>query len=236
MKRKLLLICGILSSILYVAMNIFVPMRYEGYNSASQTVSELSAIGAPTRTLWVLLGIIYNLLLVAFGWGIWKSLPRNPYLKLMGVSMILYAVIGLFWPPMHQREVLATGGGTLTDTLHIIFTLVTVPLMLLAIGFGAASFGKRFRLYSIVTIVVLIMFGILTGLDSPRMETGLPTPWIGVWERITIGAFMLWIVILAINLLRQEKKEDLLTATTKNRFKEKMKANVQQHSKMKQLV
>jgi hypothetical protein len=63
--RKVFLVCGILSSLLYVAMNVFVPMRLEGYNSASQTISELSAIGVPTRPLWIPLGIAYTVLLIA---------------------------------------------------------------------------------------------------------------------------------------------------------------------------
>jgi hypothetical protein len=54
MTRKILLVCGLLPSMLYVAMNVFVAMQWEGDSSASQTVSELSAIGAPTRSLWVL--------------------------------------------------------------------------------------------------------------------------------------------------------------------------------------
>jgi hypothetical protein len=73
MTRKILLLCGLLSSVLYVAMNIFVPMQWQGYSAASQAVSELSAIDAPTRPLWVSLGIAYTLLLTAFGWGIWRS-------------------------------------------------------------------------------------------------------------------------------------------------------------------
>ena len=56
MTRPILLVCGILSSLLYIAMNVFVPMQWDGYSSASQTVSELSAIGAPTRSLWAALG------------------------------------------------------------------------------------------------------------------------------------------------------------------------------------
>jgi putative effector of murein hydrolase len=60
--QKVLLSCGTLSSLLYVAMLIFVPMQYEGYNSASQTISELSAIGAPTKALWVPLVVEYSLL------------------------------------------------------------------------------------------------------------------------------------------------------------------------------
>lgn len=30
----------------------------------------------------------------------------------------------------------------------------------------------------------------------------MPTPWMGVWERINIIAYMIWIVVLAILLLR----------------------------------
>ena len=233
--QMILLICGIFSSLLYVAMNIFVAMQYEGYNSASQTVSELSAIDSPTRSLWVSLAIVYALLMIAFGWGVWKSAARNRRLRIVGRAMIVNVIIGLFWPPMHQREVLAAGGGTLTDTLHIVFTMITVPLFLLAIGFGAAAFGKRFRIYSIVTIVVLIVFGVLTGFDSPRMEADLPTPWIGVWERISIGAYMLWVVVLAIVLLRAEKRQGSLTATANDKLREKVTGQEQQ-SKMKQTI
>jgi len=60
-----------------------------------------------------------------------------------------------------------------------------------------------------VTIVVLVGFGALTGLASPRMEANLPTPWIGVWERISIRAYMLWIVVRAVLLLRKKKEWSL---------------------------
>ena len=51
--------------------------------------------------------------------------------------------------------------------------------MLLAIGFRAAAFGKRFRLYSIATFLMLLLGGVLTGLDQPRLAANLPTPWMG---------------------------------------------------------
>ena len=208
MARKVLLVCGIVSSLLYVAMNVFVPMQWEGYSSASQTVSELSAIGAPTRALWVPLGIVYTLLLTAFGWGVWESARRNRPLRIVGGLMVASGVIGLAWPPMHQRAVLAAGGGTLTDTMHIVWSVVTVLLFVLEIGFGAAAFGKRFRLYSIATMVILVVFGTLTGLDGPRVSANLPTPWVGVWERISIAAFLLWVVVLAVGLLHVVDRQD----------------------------
>jgi hypothetical protein len=76
MARKALLVCGILSSLLYVAMNVFVAMQWKGYSSASQTVSELSAIGASTRPLWFVLGID-TLLVAAFGLGIRSAAERS---------------------------------------------------------------------------------------------------------------------------------------------------------------
>jgi len=200
--RTILLACGILSSLLYVAMNVFVPMQWPAYSSASQTVSELSAIGAPTRSLWLPFGIIYTLLTAAFGWGVRMSAGRNRPLRLAGDLMIVYGVIGLGWPPMHQREVLAAGGGTLTDTLHLTWAAISALLMLLAMGFGAAALGTRFRIYSVGTMVTLAVFGTLTSLSAPRVSANLPTPWAGVWERINIGVFLLWVVVLAVLLLR----------------------------------
>lgn len=76
--------------------------------------------------------------------------------------------------------------------------------MMLAIGFGAGFLGKRFRLYSVVTIAILVVFGTLTGIGAPRLEANLPTPWLGVWERICIASGMIWIAVLAIPLLRLE--------------------------------
>jgi len=203
MVRKSLLICGILSSLHYVAMNVFVPLQWEGYSSASQTVSELSAIGAPTRPLWVWLGTVYSLLVTAFGCGVWKSAGRNRPLRVVGGLMIVDGVLSLYWPPMHLRG----AEFTLTDTMHIVWAMVTVLLMMLAIGFGAAAFDKRFRAYSIATMVILVVFGALTGMDGPRIAANLPTPWVGVWERISIVAFLLWVVVLAFALLRAQLEQ-----------------------------
>jgi hypothetical protein len=67
MLRGGLLVCGVLSSLLYVAMTIFVAMQWEGYSSTSQTISELS-IGAPTRSFWVVPGALSTNLSVILLW------------------------------------------------------------------------------------------------------------------------------------------------------------------------
>ena len=173
-------------------------IRYDGYSPISQVPSELTAIGAPTRALWARLGWIYTVLVTAFGIGVWQSAGGDRAVRIVGGLVLAYASLGLLWPfaAMHQREVLAAGGGTLSDTLHVVLGAVTVFLMFLAIGLGASAFGKPFRLYSIATIVVLLTFGGLTFLEAPRLQANQPTPWIGLWERINITVFLLWVVML----------------------------------------
>src|SRR5436190_23631722 len=114
--QKALLICGILSSLWYVAVNIYVPLQYDGYSVVSYTVSELSAINSPTRLLWDMLVLLYPLLFVAFGWGVLRASNRNRSLRVVGNLIIAYCISNFYWPPMHMRG----NESTITDALHIV--------------------------------------------------------------------------------------------------------------------
>jgi hypothetical protein len=190
----------------YVVINIIVSMQYAGYDSSSTTVSELSAIGAPTRNLWVILCIFYSLLFMAFGVGIWLSARGNRKLQVVAAVVIFDALLGFFWPPMHQRDVIAAGGGTLTDTLHLAWAFIHLILMLLMIGFGAAALGKDFKVFSIFIVLVFALFGMLTARASEGIRAGLPTPNLATWERINIGAYMLWVIVFSMVLQKKTSK------------------------------
>lgn len=201
MTTKTLLLCGILASLLYLAMNVLVPLQWPGYSVLSQVVSELSAVGAPTRVLWVALGVPYTALILAFGFGVWLSAGGSRALRAAGGCTIGSGVLNIFWPPMHLRGAELT----LTDTLHIVWSGAAVLLMLGAIVFGAVAFGRRFRVFSAVAVAAMIVFGgVLTGLDGPKIAADLPTPWVGLWERIAIAAYFVWLVAFATGLLRRQ--------------------------------
>ncbi len=90
----------------------------------------------------------------------------------------------------------------LTDALHIVWSVVALLCMLIAMGAGAAALGGGFRRYSLATVAVFLVFGTLIFLDAPRLAANLPTPWIGVWERVLMGAVQLWNVALVVALWR----------------------------------
>src|SRR4029078_2061581 len=141
--------CGAAAFLLYVGLDALAAARYDGYSYRDQTISELSAIGAPPRALSMQLGFMYSVLAIACGFGIWASADRKRALRFVAVFVTGIGVLGLVgWPfaPLHQREVLAAGGGTLSDTRHLTLGAVSTLLFVLSIALGATAFGRRFRL------------------------------------------------------------------------------------------
>jgi hypothetical protein len=198
--KRLLFLCGILSSLVFVSADLISAAAWKGYSYRSQVISELMAINAVSRPVAVPLFMIYDLLVVTFGSGILLFTPEGR-LRLAGGLIIgagITSLITTLFFPMHLR----TEAATISDTMHIIITGVTTILMLLAIASAAAVYGKGFRYYAIFTIIILLVFGALAGLDIPRIADGQPTPWLGFTERVTIGAYVLWMAVLSVKLMR----------------------------------
>ena len=199
---KVLLACGIVAPLLYLASDVIAGMRWEGYSFRDQTISELNAIGAPTRPLTIALGLAGYTFLAAFGVGVWTSATLGRRLRVAGGALVVLGVLSLWAVPfasIHVRE----AEESLTDTLHLVGGAIAGLLLLVTIGFGAAVFGKRYRVYSIATILVVVAFVAWMGIDGSRVVDDLATPWIGVKERIYVYAYQLWLVVFAVALLRQ---------------------------------
>lgn len=203
MVRKVLLACGILSSLLYIVANdVLAAMRYPGYNRISQPISELSATFAPSRPILVPLIVIYEVLLIAFGIGVWRSAHNKRALRVTSGLVIAFGAVGLASFPFAMTQL------DLTNTMHnITMGIVTPLLMFLAVGFGAASLGRWFRLYSILTFVALVVSSGLIIMETARIAAGEPAPWFGLTERMLIGAWLLWVAVLAIVLLRPQLEQ-----------------------------
>ena len=154
---KVLLVCGILSSLLYVAIDVLGGLRYEGYSFTSQAISELMATGAPSEAFVDPLFITYGVLVLAFGVGVRREgVGRSRALRIAGALLMAYAALGFAGPTLFEMR--PRGAGSLeSDAPHIILTGVLVLLTLLAIGFGAFAFGTRFRIYSVATLLTVVV-------------------------------------------------------------------------------
>ena len=199
--RRILLMCGIFSPLLYAIADLIAGRRWGGYSFRDQAISELGAIGAPSRPLFSFLLIAVYLLLVAFGVGIRQAAGSNGRLRVVAGLLIGLGVLALTvgqFVPMRPR---GTEQG-LTGALHLIEGAVAMLMVMATMGIAATVFGSRFRLYTIATIALVLAFGAWSGMDVPRIEAGLATPWAGVKERIFWYAYQWWFAVLALTLLR----------------------------------
>jgi hypothetical protein len=193
--RKVLLTAGVLSSMLYVlATDVVAAAQWDNYSRAGEMVSKLFAVGSPARpALIVLVGGIYTVLMIAFGLGVWASAHSNRPLRVTGAVLIAYGVsniVALFFPLDLSNNAAVP--------MHIVATNSMLVLMLAAMGFAAAAFHGWLRVYSITSLITSVAAGIVSFMAAPYE----PTLVLGIGERISIGAFLLWVAVLAIALWR----------------------------------
>lgn len=203
---RTLLACGIGYSLVSVIENdVIAATRYEGYSRMSQAISELSAKGAPTRRFLVAMLPLSGALMTAFGIGVSKSASGSRALRVTGGLLAAGGPMSFAWLPfpMSSRADIQRGAGASNDVGHMVLSGATGLLVLAEMGSAAAAFGNRFRLYSLASAAtVLVFMGILTGREGAKLAHGGPTARLGLYERIGMEAWLLWMAVLAINLLR----------------------------------
>jgi hypothetical protein len=206
--QRVLLGCGMVAPAWWVAMDVIGSLRYPGYSYIDQTISELSAEGAPTRAfMTVLSGIPYAVLMIAFGMGIWITAGGRRAQRITAavvIGEVVWGFVGGLAFPMAPREVIAAGQATLRNQMHAWYGIGMPIFFVLAIGCGSRLFGKRFRYFSYATILTMIVFGMLEGAQTGALTANQPTPWLGVEERLNAYASMLWFAVLAGGLLRAQ--------------------------------
>jgi len=213
MVRKVLLVGGVLSSLLYViSIDVIAALGYPDYhNYADQMVSELFAVGAPTRTLMVWCSIAYNVLVFVLAMGVWASAGGKRATRFTAAALVGYGAIstaGLLLFPMDIRGTVESQ----RDSLHIVATIVMSMFIVAMMAFGGGAHGKRFRIYSLATIATVIVFGVWAGVLARPMPG--PTPWLGLAERVNIYATMLWVSVLAVSFLRVHDRAGIRSMAT----------------------
>jgi len=200
MSRKFLLVCGVLSSLVYLAMDVLGALRWDGYSYVDQTISELAALGAPSRPIALALGTLYNLLLILFAAGVAASAEGSRGLRTAAAALAGIAATGLIaaFFPIGMRG----GAWTINETVHVTLTSIGVLLIVVAMYCSANAAGPRFFLYSMVSLAVMLLFGALAGASGQSLADNLPTPWMGVTERLCIFSYLGWIGVLAAVLMR----------------------------------
>jgi len=196
-----LLVCGILAALVYIATDVLGVLRYPGYDFTAQGISELMAVGAPTKHLVDSIFVVYGALAFTFAIGVLRESSGQRTLRVAGLLLLCYAVagaLGRFFPAY------ARGAGSFNDSVpHVILTGVLVVLMLGSLGFGSLVLGKQFRIYSLATLGTIVALGVASGFYASRLAAQQPTPGFGIVERVLIYAYLIWAAVLGVLLMRR---------------------------------
>jgi hypothetical membrane protein len=208
MASRLLLASGIAAPLLYAVADGVSGSRRPGYSFLHQTISELGAIGAPSRPLFAaLLFVVYGLM-VAFGLGVWMEAGRNRRLRTAGTLIVTLGVLALTAGQLAAMRMRGAEQG-LAGTMHLLEGAVAMSITFSAMGIAAAALGQRFRRYTVVTIVLCVVFGAWSLVAIPQIDLGLATPWLGLKERVFWYGHQSWFAVLALTLLRRLDKSSL---------------------------
>jgi hypothetical protein len=78
-------------------MDLAASAAYDGYSYRDQASSELSAVDAPTRTFWLTLSPIYQVLAFAFAIGVLRAATGRRRVRVTGWLLLAMAFNGLLW-------------------------------------------------------------------------------------------------------------------------------------------
>lgn len=192
-----LLVCGILASLLKVGADILARARWKGYSLVSQSISELSAIGSPTRALVLPFELAYDGLMIAFSVGLWLA-AGLPLLRGTAVFIAGNALISLLVVLLVPMRISADGTPS-TSAPHVALMATAMVFFLLAIVLGGTSSHDWFRYYSYATLLAYVGLAVLRLLAPPRTSQGTPAVTIGAQERTMVLGYLLWVVALALH-------------------------------------
>lgn len=193
MKRKQIVIAGIIGPLFYFILLTLLGMLWAGYNPISTGMSEIGAVGSPFKDIMNYLGFsLLGLSIILFSIGLraffkrgWQITASYILFLLSGVFMFLVG----FFPCDAQCIDL-----TLAGRMHSIVSTIPAILMPLAIILSAhplsKHFGKRWGHAS-------FYLGIVSMLSGPLMLSGVFDSYSGIIQRAGLGISLLWMAVLS---------------------------------------
>ncbi len=191
-------ICGFTGPLIISGLTVILGSLYPGYSHISQTISVLGAVDAPHKIIMNTLGFIFlGSLIVIFAMGIEQGIDRKGILwigpALIIISGITLAMTGVF--PGDPQNIDVTWRGT----THSVFAFITaISFATAPIFIGARQWWdirwKRYVVYSEVTGIVTLLLSLISSLDVMEPQAGL-------FQRISMGVPMIWMMVMSVRLL-----------------------------------
>jgi hypothetical membrane protein len=198
------LMAGAIGPALFWLVVIVDGFTKPGYDAQTQTISEL-ALGEQG---WAQSAnfIVVGLLMLAFALGLRLRFPAGKaamfgplFIALFGLGLM---VSGIFPtdPPQRDATEMTTSGAIHNLAFLLILASVITACFVFARRFRQEPTWRGYDLYSVVTS--LLVLGVLVAF----VIQGDGAPFAGVFQRVLVAAFFLWIEVVALRALRRTRR------------------------------
>ena len=193
----LLALAGIIGPIVFIITNLVIIFSNPGYDILHNTVSSLA---------WTHLGWLQSIGFLAVGLfvevfdaGLLFSVRGRRGFG-TGIMLLVCLGFGLLLVGAFQEDINDTvrtiHGVIHTTSAAIVFSIFPIASLLIALSLRKDPYWKGLFIYTIVATIlafgfVAVHFGLLPNQD-----------WMGLYEQIMIGNMVIWVEVMAIQLLR----------------------------------
>jgi len=193
--QKTLLYFGALSGLIFISVTLLLGKYLPGYNSFSQTVSEIGQVGSQFQlpyTLMLLSVCLFGLIFSYKAWGFTKkhSLSKAPIILI--ASFALLDAGFAFYPspePMHN----------IIGVLHLPAYFSPLVVAITWKRYFTEQQLTNFSGLAFLSILLFIMLN-LSPMFAPKL---IPVEYYGVMQRGLIYSYNAWLVWLSITMARQ---------------------------------
>ncbi len=206
MFRKILLYCGMAAPVIYVVTVIVGAAVRNDYSHIVNAISELISNGAPNKAILDVIFNLYNVLLLAFAIG--GFIVSKNAGRLCRVAMGIFIgiqILSFSWGffPMDPIGSETTFAGTMHNVFGGVVALGTILMpLLMGLGLRHSKDFHGYAIYSWVSSAIIFASG-LTGV----ILGGQGFLVFGIFERITIVTYEIWLFVTALNLLKMMQAE-----------------------------
>ena len=190
---------GVISFLFYAAAVVFSPMAYPGYNWMAQAVSDLSAVNAPSRMLWIQLASLYGSCGIVCIMAVCIFIQdRFSRVLRMGIycfaAMKWVSLIGYSMFPLLESGV---NGTSFQDRMHLVVTILVVifsiiSLVLIMIGGYREKTYHSLAIWATIALLFMFLGSIGVGIVSSQ--------YFGIPERFSVFAATGFNMILGLYL------------------------------------
>lgn len=191
---------GVLAPLTYGATVVFGAASIPGYSHLQDSISSLTERGRTGVVAIDVAFILYNCLVGGFSISMLRRDWSDGAWRTVYCLLLLTAICGVLMWAFRQDPVgtPATSSGSVHIVLAAIESISTVVILVIATLRCWSSREPRLAAFVLSLLLCVLIFG-----AAAAMATTFSWPLMGLYERLTIGSFEVWILATAVRAGRQ---------------------------------